>query len=124
MADVAALVREYVDRYNQSDIDGMLACCTEDVVYETVDDGGSMRLAGKDAVRQVLAATIRAFLERRQDVVGLTVDGRMATAETVFSGVAAAELSPEIGQGDMVSARGAMIFEVKGDRFARIRDHG
>ena len=124
MADVAALVMEYVDRYNSSDIDGMLACCTDDVVYETVHDAGAMRLTGKDEVREVLLGTIRAFLERRQEVVGLIVDGRRAAAETVFSGIAAAKLNQDVGRGDPISARGAVIFELKGDRFSRISDYG
>jgi ketosteroid isomerase-like protein len=124
MADVAALVKEYVDRYNSSDVDGMLACCTEDVVYEAVHDAGSVRLSGKQEVREVLLATLRAFLERRKEVVGLIVDGRKAAAETVFSGVAAAKLSPDVGPGDPISTRGAVIFELKGDRFARISDYG
>lgn len=124
MAGVAALVREYVDRYNSSDVDGMLACCADDVVYETIDDTGAMRLTGKAEVRAVLLATIRAFLQRRQEVVDLVVQGQRAEAETVFSGVAAAELNAGVRPGDPISARGSMIFEMKGGRFVRICDYG
>src|SRR5262245_2328963 len=93
MSDVAALVRRYVERYNSNDVDGMLECCADDVVFETVTNpGGSIRLNGKQEMREVIEATTRAFRERRHDVVAMIVEGERAAAETVFSGVAAAEL--------------------------------
>jgi steroid delta-isomerase-like uncharacterized protein len=124
MSDVATLVRRYVERYNSNDVDGMLDCCSDDVVFETVQNpGGAMKLAGKDSVREVLEATTRAFRERRHELVRLIVDGERAAAETVFSGVAAAELSETVRPGDHVSIRGATIFELRGDRLARICDY-
>ena len=52
MSDVASLVRRYVERYNANDVDGMLECCADDVVFETISNpGGSIRLSGKDEMR-------------------------------------------------------------------------
>ena len=66
MSDVATLVRRYVERYNSNDVEGMLDCCAEDVVFETVTNpGGSIRLSGKTEMREVIEATTRAFHERR-----------------------------------------------------------
>jgi steroid delta-isomerase-like uncharacterized protein len=124
MSDVAALVRRYVERYNANDIDGMLECCADDVVFETVTNpGGSIRLNGKDEMREVIEATTRAFRERRHEVIGMIVDGQRAAAETVFSGVAAAELGQAVRPGEHVSIRGATIFELRNDRLARICDY-
>jgi ketosteroid isomerase-like protein len=76
MSDLAALVRRYVERYNANDVDGMLDCCADDVVFETVTNpGGSIRLNGKDEMREVIEATTRAFRERRHEVVAILVDG-------------------------------------------------
>ena len=61
MSDLAALVRRYVERYNANDVDGMLDCCSDDVVFETVTNpGGSIRLTGKTEMREVIEATTRA----------------------------------------------------------------
>jgi steroid delta-isomerase-like uncharacterized protein len=124
MAEVADLVRRYVERYNSNDVEGMLDCCSDDIVFETVTNpGGSIRLNGKDEMREVLVATTRAFRERRHQLVGIIVDGNRAAAETVFSGVAAAELGNQVRSGDHISIRGATIFEIHDGRLGRICDY-
>jgi steroid delta-isomerase-like uncharacterized protein len=122
--EVAALVHRYVDSYNSNDVEGMLACCNDDVVFESITNpGGSIKLNGKDDLREVLVATTRAFSERRHQVVALIVDGERVAAETVFSGVAAAEMGNAVRLGDHISIRGATIFERKGARLSRICDY-
>ncbi|HOY80234.1 MAG TPA: nuclear transport factor 2 family protein [Hyphomonadaceae bacterium] len=124
MTDVAALVRRYVERYNANDVDGMLDCCAENVVFETISNpGGSIRLNGKAEMREVIEATTRAFRERRHEVVAILVDGPRAAAETVFSGVAAAELGHYVRSGEHVSIRGASMFETSDDKLVRICDY-
>ena len=49
--------------------------------------------------------------------------GGTAAAETVFSGVAAAQLSSSVGVGDHVSVRGATFFELGEERLGRICDY-
>lgn len=124
MSEIATLVRRYVDRYNSNDVDGMLECCVDDVVFETVSNpGGSIRLNGKDEMREIIEATTRAFRERRHEVVSILVDGEKAAAETVFSGVAATELGQHVRPGEHVSIRGATLFETRGNKLARICDY-
>lgn len=124
MSDVATLVRRYVERYNSNDVDGMLDCCADDVVFETISNpGGSIRLSGKDEMREVIEATTRAFRERRHEVVTILVDGQRAAAETVFSGVAAAELGQHVRPGEHVSIRGATMFELRDNKLSRICDY-
>ncbi len=124
MPDVAELVRRYVDRYNSNDVEGMLECCSDDIVFETVTNpGGSIRLSGKQEMREVLEATTRAFRERRHQLIAIIVEGERAAAETVFSGIAAAELGQDVRLGDHISIRGATIFELQGGRLGRICDY-
>ena len=121
---VEELVRKYVDSYNSNDVEAMLDCCNDDVVFETITNpGGSIRLNGKDEVREVLIATTLAFRERRHQLIGIIVEGDRAAAETVFSGVAAAELGNHVRPGEHVSIRGATIFERHGERLGRICDY-
>jgi ketosteroid isomerase-like protein len=102
----------------------MLDSCSDDVVFETVTNpGGSIRLNGKEEMREVIEATTRAFRERRHEVVAILVDGQRAAAETVFSGIAAAELGQQVRPGEHVSIRGATIFELRDNRLARICDY-
>lgn len=124
MTDVAALVRRYVERYNANDVDGMLDCCAENVVFETISNpGGSIRLNGKQEMREVIEATTRAFRERRHEVVAILVEGHRAAAETAFSGVAATEMGQYVRPGEHVSIRGASMFEVSDNKLVRICDY-
>lgn len=124
MSEIAALVRRYVERYNANDVEGMLECCDDNVVFESVTNpGGSIKLNGKGEMRDVLEATTRAFRERRHQLIGMIVEGERAAAETVFSGVAAAELGEDVRLGDHVSIRGATIFESRNGRLERICDY-
>jgi steroid delta-isomerase-like uncharacterized protein len=124
MSNVAAVVKQYVDCYNSNDVEGMLDCCADDIVFETVTNpGGSIRLKGKDEMREVIEATTRAFRERRHEVIAIIVDGQRAAAETVFSGVAAAALGHQVRAGEHISIRGATIFELRDNRLARICDY-
>ena len=34
MSEVATLVKRYVERYNSNDVEGMLDCCADDVVFD------------------------------------------------------------------------------------------
>jgi ketosteroid isomerase-like protein len=124
MSETAALIRRYVERFNASDVDGMLDCCWEDVVFETVSNpGGAMRFTGKAEMREVIAATTLAFSKRRQEITAILVDGERAAAETVFSGVAAADLGGGVQAGEHVVIRGATLFESRGGRLCRICDY-
>jgi steroid delta-isomerase-like uncharacterized protein len=124
MSDLAALVRRYVDRYNSNDVDGMLDCCADDVIFETITNpGGMIRLNGKVEMREIIEATTRAFRERRHEVVSILVDGEKAAAETVFSGVAATELGQHVRPGEHISIRGATMFEQRDNKLARICDY-
>jgi ketosteroid isomerase-like protein len=124
MSDIAALVSGYVERYNAGDIEGMLQRCWPDVVYETVaNPGGVLRLEGAEAVRGILQGTFEAFSERRLVVMSLLVDGARAAAETVFSGVAAADLGPDVRTGDLLSIRGCAVYEEREGRLCRICDY-
>ena len=46
------VINRYLACYNARDIDGMLDCVTQDVVFENISNTGqSMRLDGKDMMR-------------------------------------------------------------------------
>ena len=52
------IIRRYIASYNDRDIDAMLACVTDDVVFENISNAGqSMRLDGKAMMRQVAEKT-------------------------------------------------------------------
>ena len=104
------VINRYLACYNARDIEGMLDCVTQDVVFENISNTGqSMRLDGKDMMRQGL--------------VNIASGGGKAAAEIEFEGKAAVDLPNGIKSGETVKVRGASFFEFRGDLLCRIADY-
>jgi len=124
MTDTPKLIHRYIDCYNTRDIDGMLECVTDDVVFENVSNRGeSMRLDGKAAMANVAELSGNAFSYRRQKVVNFVDGGDKAAAEIEFEGKAAVDLPNGVKAGESVRVRGATFFEIRAGLLARIADY-
>jgi len=118
------IIRRYIASYNDRDIDGMLACVTDDVVFENISNAGqSMRLDGKAMMRQVAEVSGNAFSYRRQRLINLVTSDVKAAAEIEFEGRAAVDLPNGVRAGETVKVRGASFFEFRGPLLCRIADY-
>lgn len=118
------VIRQYIASYNNRDIDAMLACVTDDVVFENISNAGqSMRLDGKMMMRQVAEVSGNAFSYRRQRLINLVTGTGTAAAEIEFEGRAAVDLPNGVRAGETVKVRGASFFEFRGPLLCRIADY-
>ncbi|HRX74734.1 MAG: nuclear transport factor 2 family protein [Hyphomonas sp.] len=118
------VIARYIQSYNARDIDGMLDCVTDDVVFENISNaGGSMRLDGKEMMRQVAELSGNAFSYRRQRLINVVTGGGKAAAEIEFEGKAAVDLPNGVKAGETVKVRGASFFEFRGNLLCRIADY-
>ena len=118
------VIARYIASYNARDIDGMIGCVTDDVVFENISNTGqSMRLDGKDMMRQVADLSGTAFSYRRQRLVNVVTGAGKAAAEIEFEGKAAVDLPNGVRAGETVKIRGASFFEFRGNLLCRIADY-
>lgn len=118
------IIQRYISCYNARDIDGMLECVTDDVVFENISNTGqSMRLEGKAAMEEVARLSGNAFSYRRQKVLNFLSDGHKASAEVAFEAKAAVDLPDGTKAGDMLRLQGASFFELKDGLLCRIADY-
>ncbi len=118
------IINRYIKSYNDRDIDGMLDCVTEDVVFENISNTGqSMRLEGRELMGQVATLSGNAFSYRRQKLVNLVLGTGKAAAEIEFEGKAAVDLPNGVKAGEAVKIRGASFFEFRGRLLSRIADY-
>jgi len=118
------IIRRYIASYNDRDIDAVLACVTDDVVFENISNAGqSMRLDGKPMMRQVAEVSGNAFSYRRQRLINLVFNDSKAAAEIEFEGRAAVDLPNGVRAGETVKVRGASFFEFRGPLLCRIADY-
>jgi len=117
-------IRRYCASYNDRDLEAMLACVTDDVVFENISNAGqSMRLDGKAMMRQVAEVSGNAFSYRRQRLINIVTGTGKAAAEIEFEGRAAVDLPNGVRAGETVRVRGASFFEFRGALLCRIADY-
>lgn len=113
------IVRRYIDAFNLSDHDAMLACLHEDVAHD-VNQGG--REIGKEKFRWFLGMMARHYREELADVVVMTSeDGGRAAAEFTVRGtyLATAEGLPE-ANGQSYSLPAGIFFEIDDGLITRV----
>lgn len=118
------IINRYIQSYNDRDIEGMLDCVTEDVVFENISNASqSMRLEGRKQMGDVARLSGNAFSYRRQRLISLVVGEGKAAAEIEFEGKAAVDLPNGVKAGETVKIRGASFFEFRGRLLSRIADY-
>ena len=124
MNKVESLIRLYIHAYNAMDVDGMLDCLSDDVVFENVSNHGHhLELAGKDAFEVTARESVNVFSKRQQTLTRVLVQGGYASAELVFEGVAAHDLPNGVKQGETLRLRGCSFFEIENGLIQRIADY-
>ena len=109
------VISKYIKSYNSRDIEGMLDCVTEDVVFENISNSGqTMTLEGRDKMGEVAELSGNAFSYRRQKLVSLVIGQGKAAAEIEFEGKAAVDLPNGVKAGETIKVRGASFFEFRG----------
>jgi len=118
------IISRYISCYNERDIEGLLACVTEDVIFENISNSGqNMRLEGRAAMEEVARLSTNAFSYRRQKILNFIDGGNKASAEVQFEGKAAVDLPNGTKAGDMLTLIGASFFELRGGLLCRIADY-
>ena len=118
------IVSRYIACYNSRDIDGMLECVTDDVVFENISNSGqSMRLEGRNAMEEIARLSGNAFSYRRQKILNFIESGNVASAEVSFEAKAAVDLPTGAKAGDMIRLHGASFFELRDGLLCRIADY-
>jgi ketosteroid isomerase-like protein len=110
---VMDLLRRFGKAFNRGDIEGILACVTDDFEWRLAagpdaPDGKVVR--GKEAVRQALEERDREIAEMRFSETGVTIAG-----DTVFGSFRATGRTRD---GQAIDRRGLDIYRIKDGRIA------
>jgi len=121
---IEELITKYIKSYNSRDIEGMLDCVTEDVVFENISNWGhTVAFEGREKMREVAELSGHAFSYRRQKLIALVIGQGKAAAEIEFEGKAAVDLPSGRKAGETIKIRGASFFEFRGQLLSRIADY-
>lgn len=116
------IIQNYLDAYNSKDVDALMDCVADTVVFENVSNSGqSIKIEGRDAFAQLAHQAAAMFVSRNQSVRMAVVDGNNAALEVDWTGTPAVDLGT-MKAGVEVAMRGASFITISDGKLARIVD--
>lgn len=114
-----ATVRAYFTAFNSSDIEGMLACLSEDVQHYVNE--GNIRI-GKPAFREFCVHMSRCYQENLTDIVVFDAQGgtRAAAEYTVNGTYMATDAGLPEATGQTYKLPAGSFFTLEGDKITRV----
>lgn len=123
MDPVPPVIRRYLEAYNGFDVDTLVACLTEDVVFENVSGGQtSVRTQGRPAFMELARQGIAAFSAREQRVTNCIAAGSRAALRVSYRATVAADLPNGWTAGQVIALDGASFFTLRDDLIAEVVD--
>ena len=112
------LVERFAEAFNRCDVEGLLACFTEDATYGDLFYGPHR---GHAALRGMFERMFREGRDYRWQMNSVVVDARRAAAEWTFSYTATAAVPRS--EGRSVRFSGMSMFDLEGGRIRAYREH-
>ena len=86
-ANVLKMLDQFAAAWNRHDVDGLMACMTDDCVFEAAAGADVMgtRHVGRDAVRRAYAAVFEAYADARWNNPRHFINGARAVSEWTFT---------------------------------------
>jgi len=112
------LVERFAEAFNRRDVDGLLACFTEDATYRDLFYGPH---TGHAALRGMFARMFREGRDYRWQMNSVVMDAHRAAAEWTFSYTATAAVPRSAGR--HVRFPGMSVFDLDGGRARAYREY-
>lgn len=123
MQDPKQIIEQYVQAYNQFDIDGMLHYLHDDVIFENSSNGAvDLRLEGIDAFQAQAKTAIDLFESREQKITDWEFEENLVRIGIDYTGVIAVDLPNGVQAGDTLALQGRSTFWFKDGKIVRILD--
>ena len=112
----------YVEAYNRKDIEGMMACLADDVVFEHLTNGHPvMTLAGKPAFREQAEKAATLFSQRQQTLRDRTVADDVISVKIDYTATLAVALNgKEVGE--IISLQSHSVFVLQDRLISKLID--
>jgi steroid delta-isomerase-like uncharacterized protein len=120
--ELPSVVSSYLDAYNRFDVETMLNCVSEDVVFENISNSGSsLRIEGKGSFAELARQAADAFSHRKQSVRNSVSAGGEVALEIEWEGTPRFDMG-DFQAGVQASLRGASFMTISNGKLSRIAD--
>lgn len=123
MEDNETIVKNYVNAYNNFDVNGMIADMDQSVVFENVVGGKvNMTLTGLDEFKAQAEQGKNLFSSRQQTITRFIHTNEQTEIEIAYHAILAIDLPNGMKKGDELNLSGRSIFKFSGDKIVKITD--
>ncbi|MEJ5962079.1 nuclear transport factor 2 family protein [Pedobacter immunditicola] len=117
------IIHNYVNAYNNFDIDGMLIHLDPDILFKNVSEGAiNMTLEGLTAFRAQAEKAKSLFSQRYQQIIRFKHDEHQSEIDIDYRATLAVDLSDELKKGSKLELKGKSIFKFSQDKIIAITD--
>ncbi|MGB8195019.1 MAG: nuclear transport factor 2 family protein [Chitinophagaceae bacterium] len=117
------IVINYVDAYNNFDIERMVADFDENIKFENISNGvANMTLQGLAAFREQAEQAKNLFTKRTQTIKSWTHNADTTEIEIDYTAKLAIDLPNGFKKGDSLNLQGKSIFKFKDDKIIELVD--
>jgi ketosteroid isomerase-like protein len=117
------IVRNYINAYNNFDIDGMLKDLHHEVRFENISNGKSnMTIHGIDEFRKQAEEAATLFKEMTQKILETNVLDDKVEVLIDYEAILARDFSDDMKAGDPIKLKGKSTFVFKEGKIIQIKD--
>ena len=122
MVDREKIIKNYIESYNQFDIDKMFADFDDKIVFENIQNGETnISLSGLTAKEQAEQAKTY-FTERTQSIKSFNHFDNRCEIEISYRAILAMDFPNGLKKGQELNLFGKSIFEFESDKIIRLTD--
>lgn len=117
------IIQNYIDGYNQFDVNKMVQDFTDDVVFENIQGGiVNLSLSGLTSFKQQAEQAKSYFSERKQTIESFKHLSDKTEIEIDYHAIAAMDFPTGLKQGQEFGLKGRSIFQFSGDKICKLTD--
>lgn len=123
MIEREEIIKNYIDGYNQFDIDKMVVNLGNKVVFENIQNGEiNMSLSGLNAFRQQALQAKAYFSERTQIIKSFKHTDNITEIEIDYYAILGMDFPNGMKKGESFNLTGKSVFEFDGDKIIKLVD--
>ena len=123
MTDRENMIRNYIDGYNNFEIDKMVIDFDEAIVFENVQNGETnMLLTGLTSFRKQAEQAFMYFSKRTQTIISFTHLENETEIELDYHAILKIDLPNGLKSGDELNLKGRTTFKFSGNKIVYLKD--
>jgi hypothetical protein len=123
MTDRERIIKNYIEGYNQFDINKMVADMAEDIRFENIQNGEiDLSVEGLEAFRQQAELAKTFFSSRQQTIRSFKHSGNETEIEIDYHAILAMDFPNGLKRGQELRLTGRSVFEFDGNSIISLKD--